>query len=489
MGAHPIDGVPDTSVRGFSQEQIADSLAATKGQPAWLNWVASPTAATRDFAKDQLIAVQLAYVVAVLAIFISEFTTGHAETWLLWVWLAESFANLVLRVALFRYMLTREPAAFTGSMFLRLVPLISNVIVGCHWAWSVYLFVGDTLDSTTLVFIVAFILLSVAAVGISAASPITAVVYPGFLWVSLGIAVGGAAWASPLVLLVLLAGVMMTLGITFFTVTTHVRRYLVKSDEVELLLARLQCSNDQLAQSNAALDAHRCEALAELEARSEYFSAASHDLRQRLHALKLLSGLPHANGKESPHGSSSLPSLRQAVEELQDFLTEVLEFARCEYVAQELHLAPVNLQSVFQQLNLQFEDVAAARSVELRFRTTTAELVTDRLMLSRVLENVVSNAIKFSRTGGKVLVAARRRGAALSIEVWDQGVGIPSDAQQSVFRPFYQLPYYSRRVEGVGLGLAIVQRLTEALGYSIQVNSAEGRGTSMKIVAPAGGHC
>lgn len=155
-------------------------------------------------------------------------------------------------------------------------------------------------------------------------------------------------------------------------------------------------------------------------------------------------------------------------------------------MAQEPTLAPVHLQDVFQDLNLQFEDVAESCGVELRFRTTAIELVTDRTMLTRILENLISNAIKFNRAGGAVLVAGRRRRGLVLVEVWDQGRGIPSSAQSEVFRSFHQLPYYSRRVEGVGLGLAIVERLVHCLGYTREMRSVEGRGSVMKIRIPIG---
>ena len=101
------------------------------------------------------------------------------------------------------------------------------------------------------------------------------------------------------------------------------------------------------------------------------------------------------------------------------------------------------------------------------------------------IEEKSYTTIKFSRRGGKVLVAARTRRAGLSIEVWDQGPGIPASARQVVFKAFHQLSYYGRRREGVGMGLAIVERLARALGYQVQVRSRDGKGTAMKVIVPA----
>ena len=111
-------------------------------------------------------------------------------------------------------------------------------------------------------------------------------------------------------------------------------------------------------------------------------------------------------------------------------------------------------------------------------------LRTDAAMLVRILENLVSNAIKFTR--GRVLMAARRDGGAVHVEVWDQGPGIPLDCVDKVFDAFYQgHPVREDTMEGVGLGLAIVKRLADALGYRIDVVSSPGRGTLMRLIIPA----
>lgn len=476
----------DFSTAGFSAAQLEESLAAADKQAAWLAWVASTTGETRGFARRQLVVVQAAYMVAVAAIAAAELAQPKLPAWLLTAWLVESIANLALRLALFsRMFVLKGPADLARSPALRSIPLVCNLIVGCHWIWTSTLFIGTELDATTVAVIVAYLLMSVAAISISPASPITAVIYPAFLWVPFTLCSATSGWAPPALLVVLMVVVALTLAMTYVAVTTHIRKYILKSDKVELLLMWLRDSNERLSQANTELQVQRSEAQHELEARSEYFTSASHDLRQRLHALKLLTtsvadGLP---ARQDPRADQRL---RPAIEDLETYLHDILEFARCEHMAQEPTLAPTHLQDVFQDLNLQFEDVAESCGVELRFRATAIELVSDRTMLTRILENLISNAIKFSRPGGAVLVAGRRRGGQVSVEVWDRGRGIPSSAQSKIFRSFHQLPYYSRRVEGVGLGLAIVERLVHCLGYTREMRSVEGRGSVMKILVPIG---
>jgi signal transduction histidine kinase len=473
----------DAATQAFGPDEIADSVQVARGQPRWFNWVALPTVATRDFARGQLIFVQVAYLLSVLAILVAELQRDRIDRALLWWWLAESLGNQVLRVALFARMLKRpRPALFAGSPFWRLVPLTNNLIVGVHWVWTATIFITPEVDFVTVMIVVVFSLMSVAAVSISPASPITAVLYPGFLWASFVGMVRDAPWATPVVLAALLICVAAILLCAHLTMTGHVRKFLIKSDEVELLVEKLQESNRQLEQSNAALEVHRREARDELEARSAYFNAASHDLKQRLHALQLLSAAPA--GDLGVRAGSQSSALRSAVDDLQVFLTDTLEFARCEHIAQAPLRVRVDLQELFQELSLQFEDVADARSVILRVRTTDVAVASDRLMLLRVLENLLSNAIKFCRPRGKVLVAARRRTDGVWLEVRDQGSGVSEAIQKAMFQPFYQRPYYGRRADGVGLGLAIVERLTHALGGAIEVRSIVGRGTLIRVILP-----
>lgn len=198
--------------------------------------------------------------------------------------------------------------------------------------------------------------------------------------------------------------------------------------------------------------------------------------------MKLLaqSGLADApQGKRSPLGR-----LAAVVEDLETYMTDVLEFARLESASLVPERTNVRVQQIFQRIEVQFEDIASARGVDLRVRATSLSLRTDSAMLVRILENLVSNAIKFTR--GRVLLGARRHGGEMHIEVRDRGTGIPSDCVDRVFDAFYQgqdTPEDAR--EGVGLGLAIVKRLAEALGYRIQVVSSPGRGTLMRLIVPA----
>jgi signal transduction histidine kinase len=272
--------------------------------------------------------------------------------------------------------------------------------------------------------------------------------------------------------MVLLAALAAVLWSAFYIVVSGVRRYLVRGDEVDLLV-------EELRDRNAEVEGLRTTAARNLATRSAFFTSASHDCRQRVHAMKLLAQAGLADAPQSER--SPLARLSAVVEDLETYMTDVLEFARLESATLVPDRSVLRLQQVFQRIELQFEEIALAKNVDLRVRATPFSLRSDGAMLVRILENLVANAIKFTRA--RVLVTARRHVGSVCIEVWDQGLGIPLDSVDKVFDAFYQGRATQEDArEGVGLGLAIVKRLTDALGYRVEVISTPGRGTLMRLV-------
>jgi signal transduction histidine kinase len=266
-------------------------------------------------------------------------------------------------------------------------------------------------------------------------------------------------------------GVLALLCLGVYTTQRQLRRYLHKVAEVRQLA-------EQLAASNRELKQLRGEAHAQLHVRSQFFAGASHDFAQRLHALKLLAHV--ARGSAEQGADPALVMLKVAVADLEGYVREVLDFARFENAEISVQPASVHLQDVFQRLALNFDVVAESRGVGLRVRSTRAVVHTDPRLLQRLLENIVGNAIKFTR--GDVLVAARRTGTRWRIEVWDQGQGIDPDALQQIFVAFYQGPHARGEAgAGLGLGLAIARRLAVGLNCEIAVRSRVGRGSVFTI--------
>jgi signal transduction histidine kinase len=464
---------------GIHDYTAADMAAATEiiraQDPRW-QWMFPVTRMTRDFVSAQFPVLQVSYVVAVTLIYVSAEIDGKVSSLLMTLWLIESVASFVIRWLMCGYLTRVSPVEVASKPALRLLPLFAIVLAALHWTWTATIFIGNTLDMTTVVVLLSFVMLSVAIIGIAPASPVICIVYLVPLWAVTTYMLLRTDWVSPGTFLILLAALAAVLWSAFYIVVSGVRRYLVRGDEVDMLVAELR-------DRNAEVEGLRTTAARNLETRSAFFASASHDFRQRVHAMKLLT---QAGLADAPHSERSpLARLSTVVEDLETYMTDVLEFARLESGILIPDRKVLRLQQVFQRIELQFEDISSARSVDLRVRATSLSLRSDGAMLVRILENLVSNAIKFTRA--RVLVAARRLHGNVHIEVRDRGDGIPPDCVDKIFDAFYQGQATQEDArEGVGLGLAIVKRLADALGYRVEVISSPGRGTLMRLVVPGG---
>jgi two-component system, sensor histidine kinase len=218
------------------------------------------------------------------------------------------------------------------------------------------------------------------------------------------------------------------------------------------------------------------------EAKSRFFAAASHDVRQPLQALMLnFHALRHAQTDERRArvlnaSESSLSALRQLFD-------QVLELSKID--AGALHVKPqaVPLETLFDKLDARFSSEAAAKKVWLRFAPTTATITSDPDALERMLANLIGNAIKHTERGGVWIGYRSARGR---IEVRDSGIGIPAEHHARLFDEFYQVENVARdRAMGLGLGLSIVQRIGALLSHDAGFTSAPNRGSTFWITTKA----
>lgn len=220
-------------------------------------------------------------------------------------------------------------------------------------------------------------------------------------------------------------------------------------------------------------------------AKSRFLAAASHDLRQPTHALGMfvarLAQLPH--DEETRH---LIVNLEASVRAMQDLLDALLDISRLDADAVKVNLRAFPMAELLEPLRSSLMPVAAEKGLRLRMRPSQAWVMSDPILLSRILLNLVSNALRYTRQGG-VLVACRpsRGGSHLRIEVWDSGIGIPSEHQEDIFKEFFQIANPERdRSKGLGLGLNIVDRTAKLLGCPLRLKSIPGRGTRFSIEIP-----
>jgi len=220
-------------------------------------------------------------------------------------------------------------------------------------------------------------------------------------------------------------------------------------------------------------------------AKSRFFAAASHDLRQPLHALTLFVAALKARSQQT-ETQNLVDNIEASTATMEQLFNALLDISRLDAGTIEAHPLHFRLHDLLLDLDKQFGALATEKRLRLRFRPCDITLFSDPLLIERILVNLISNAIRYTDDGG-VLIACRRRGRMLRLSVIDTGRGIPLDQQESVFQEFVQLHNPARdRNKGLGLGLAIVSRLGRLLGHRVELRSRPGHGSVFSIDVPLG---
>lgn len=248
--------------------------------------------------------------------------------------------------------------------------------------------------------------------------------------------------------------------------------------------ARLGLRND-VARATEALALRTREAESANSAKSRFLAAASHDLRQPAHALSLYTAALRHGLREQPNEvqGALLPAvdgMQAASRSLDALLNAVLDISRFDAGVVTPELQEVAMRPLLNEVLTVLGSSASERALKLRGRTPDITVVTDPTLLRRILDNLVSNAIRFSRSGG-ILVSVRQRADHTLVQVWDQGAGIAPANLPLIFDEFYQVKRGDAGQGGMGLGLAIVARAVQLLGGEIKVRSLVGRGTCFSV--------
>ena len=217
-------------------------------------------------------------------------------------------------------------------------------------------------------------------------------------------------------------------------------------------------------------------------AKSRFLAAASHDLRQPVHALGMF--VSALRGREMDAEAARLVEhLDGSVEALDSLFVALLDISRLDAGIVESHLESFAVQPMLERICADHAGEAAAKGVRLVLHRCAAHVHSDPILVERVVRNIVANAVRYTRRG-RVVVGCRR-GQRLSIQVWDTGPGIAREQQDRVFEEFFQLDNPERdREKGLGLGLAIVRRLSLLLDCPVTLNSEPGKGSVFRIAVP-----
>jgi two-component system, sensor histidine kinase len=360
------------------------------------------------------------------------------------------------------------------------------LLQGAMWPLAVWLFWGLGSGFHTVALILIAMSYALGSVQLLAAQPTLFIVFTSIVLVPIIVRVAADSaqpWHWQLaVVLSLLFVITLLLG----------RTYRDALSQAIVLKQQTGHLADQLKHEKAVADEARRAAEAANRAKTQFFAAASHDLRQPLHAMGLFAEALRqrsAQQKTDPEVVSLVNSINQSVDALEGLFGELLDLTRIDSGGVDVQLAPVRIKDLFSRLRLTFEPVAFEKGLALSFHGAQRVAHSDGLLVERILRNLVSNAIRYSEDGG-VLVACRPRNGKLLLQVWDSGVGIAEANLPRIFDEFYQVhgsaPLAAHQKKGLGLGLAIVKKLAGLLEAPLTVRSVAGRGTVFSFEVPVG---
>jgi signal transduction histidine kinase/CheY-like chemotaxis protein len=219
--------------------------------------------------------------------------------------------------------------------------------------------------------------------------------------------------------------------------------------------------------------------------KSRFLAAAGHDLRQPLHALGFFVDALQEQSLP-PDGRLIVSNIRRSVDAMEDLFNALLDVSRLDAGIVRPRIATIALAPLMERVRLEYDPMAAQKELALCVPRNSLFVRSDPVLLERIMRNLVANAVRYTDRG-KVVLGARRNARSVRIEVWDSGRGIPKDKHREIFQEFRQLdnPQRDRR-KGLGLGLAIVERLVKLLDHPLELRSQLGRGSVFAVTVPRG---
>jgi signal transduction histidine kinase len=259
------------------------------------------------------------------------------------------------------------------------------------------------------------------------------------------------------------------------------------NDELEALGDEFNKMATRLQESYATLEHKVEERTRQLElanlAKSRFLAAASHDLRQPLHALGLFVAQLHGRVRANER-RRIVARIDAALSAMNELFNALLDISKLDAGVLSPSITEFPVAKLLDRVDTTFTEAAQEKGLSLRFISSSAWVRSDFILLERIVFNLVSNAIRYTSSGG-VVVGCRKRGGNLRIEVWDTGPGVPQDQQQNIFGEFYRLGAPGGDGgSGLGLGLAIVDRLCRLLDHSVLLTSILGKGSCFSVALP-----
>jgi len=270
---------------------------------------------------------------------------------------------------------------------------------------------------------------------------------------------------------------------TFTDITPSVKAAEELARANESLERRVQERTEELTLLNSELGRAKAQAEQANISKTRFLAAASHDILQPLNAARLyVTSL--VERQQSAGGDAQLVgNIDASLDAVEEIFSALLDISRLDSGAMKPEIVAFRIDDVLRQLDVEFAPLAREKGLELTFVRCSLAVQSDRRLLRRLLQNLVSNAIKYTLTG-RVLVGCRRRHGRLRIDVYDTGLGIPGSKQGAIFQEFHRLDPGAKIARGLGLGLSIVERIARVLDHRLSVVSTVGRGSQFSVEVP-----
>jgi signal transduction histidine kinase len=239
---------------------------------------------------------------------------------------------------------------------------------------------------------------------------------------------------------------------------------------------------EALARANENLERRVRERTAELD-KTRFLAAASHDILQPLNAARLYT-TSLVERKRRGEDGRLIRNVDASLEAVEEILGTLLDISRLDTGAMKPEISVFPVAELLLQLKLEFEPMAKDQGLEFKVHLSSLSVSSDRRLLRRVLQNLISNAIKYTESGRVVLGCRRRRKGQLEVQIFDTGPGIPKDKQKLIFKEFQRLATNIVGTHGLGLGLSIVERIGRILKHKIRLNSQTESGSVFSVMLP-----
>ena len=271
--------------------------------------------------------------------------------------------------------------------------------------------------------------------------------------------------------LILMAFLLWSVGNRFNQI--HVQRLDSEYSKLQLI--------ETLKQSKTQLHMEQQALVASNKLVQQFYSGAAHDLRQPVYAMQLYTSML----LDDPDLTKALlPKIEQSCISINDMFNTLFDYQQAHMNDTGLVENKINIQETFHSLALHFQPIATGKGLQIRFKPIAGFITMVPLYLVRILGNLITNALRYTNTGG-VLVGVRKTRKAIVFEIWDTGVGIDDSKIKQIFNEFYKINTLDINNEGLGLGLAIVKQLSARIyGADISVQSRLGRGSVFKFSIP-----